>query len=166
MNLGVLERNIVVGVSDLAVSNDMGANLVTYSLGSCLGITVHDAEKHVGGLLHVMLPSSGIDKSRAQRTPTMFVDSGIPMLFRAAYELGADKKRMIVKVFGGAQVMDEAGIFNIGQRNYEALVSIFNRNRVTIRCKYVGGQICRTIRLSLSSGSVVVKSPGEEDLVV
>ncbi len=96
----------------------------------------------------------------------MFVDSGIPMLFRAAYELGADKKRMIVKVFGGAQVMDEAGIFNIGQRNYEALVSIFNRNRVTIRCKQVGGQICRTIRLSLSSGSVVVKSPGQEDLVV
>ena len=155
-----------MGVSDLAVSNDMGANLVTYSLGSCLGITIHDPQIHVGGLLHVMLPSSSIDKARAQRAPTMFVDSGIPALFRAAYELGADKRRIILKVFGGAQVMDEGGIFNIGQRNYDALVAILNHNRVAINCKSVGGQVCRTIRLSLSSGSVLIKSPGEEDLTL
>ena len=144
----------------------MGANLITYSLGSCLGVTVHDPQINVGGLLHVMLPSSSIDKTRAQKSPTMFVDSGIPMLFRSAYELGADKRRLVVKVFGGAQVMDEGGVFNIGQRNYDALVAIFNHNRVAIFCKCVGGQICRTIRLSLSSGNVVVRSPGEEDRVL
>jgi chemotaxis protein CheD len=54
----------------------------------------------------------------------MFADTGIPLLFRRAYECGAEKRRLVVRVVGGAQVMDREGVFNIGKRNYLALRKI------------------------------------------
>ena len=74
--------NLVVGVSDMKVSDDSDAVLVTYSLGSCIGIAVWDSVVRVGGLLHFMLPDSTIDPAKAKKNPHMFADSGIPALFK------------------------------------------------------------------------------------
>ena len=60
------KKTLVIGVADMAASNDPGAELVTYSLGSCLGISVYDPVKRAGGILHVMLPSSAIDTEKAR----------------------------------------------------------------------------------------------------
>ena len=94
--------NAVVGVADVKVSNDPALRLITYALGSCLGISVHDPVAGVGGLLHVMLPTGTIDPAKMQAKPAMFVDSGVPLLFKECYRLGARKERMIVRVAGGA----------------------------------------------------------------
>ena len=69
---------IVVGISDMKVSNKPGDVLVTYSLGSCIGVVLWDPVAKVGGLLHYMLPDSSLDKDKAQDKPFMFADSGIP----------------------------------------------------------------------------------------
>ena len=53
--------NIIVGVSDMKVSNDANASLITYSLGSCIGVVIYDPAVKVGGLLHFMLPDSNLD---------------------------------------------------------------------------------------------------------
>src|ERR1700677_635414 len=95
-------KTFVVGVADMVVSNDTSAEIVTYSLGSCLGITIYDPVKKIGGLLHIMLPDSTIDAAKAMSAPFMFVDTGVPRLFHAAYNLGADRNRLAVKVAGGA----------------------------------------------------------------
>src|SRR5580698_6330002 len=121
-------KALVVGVADMVASNDGSAEIVTYSLGSCLGITIYDAVKKIGGLLHIMLPDSNIDAARAATTPYMFVDSGVPRLFHAAYNLGADRSRLVVKVAGGAQLLDQQGIFNIGSRNFTALEKLLAQN--------------------------------------
>ena len=84
---GLFEQKVVVGIADMAVSNNQSLTLATYSLGSCIGVTIYDPVAKVGGLLHVMLPESSIDMDKAQRQPAMFMDTGIPALFRAAYEL-------------------------------------------------------------------------------
>src|SRR5690606_33471231 len=94
--------DIVVGMADLRVSNSPDERLVTYALGSCLGIAVYDPTARVGGLLHVMLPLSSTDMARAAENPALFVDTGVPELFRSCYRLGASKQRMIVRVAGGA----------------------------------------------------------------
>lgn len=84
----------VVGVADLKVSNVPGERLITYALGSCLGIVVHDPVAGVAGMLHVMLPTGTIDPAKMADKPAMFVDSGVPMLFKECYKLGAKKERM------------------------------------------------------------------------
>jgi len=153
-------RSFVVGVADMVASNDANADIITYSLGSCLGIAIYDPVKKVGGLLHIMLPDSKIDSVKAVSAPFMFVDTGVPRLFHSAYDLGADRNRLIVKVAGGSQLLDEKGVFNIGERNFIALNALFAEKGITIHAKEVGGGSSRTMRLDLSNGNVTIKPPG------
>jgi len=155
-------KTLVVGVADMVVSNDSSADIVTYSLGSCLGITVYDPVKKVGGLLHLMLPDSTIDAVKAGTMPYMFVDTGVPRLFHAAYNLGADRSRLVVKVAGGAQMLDQRGIFNIGLRNFAALEKIIAQNGLRIHAADTGGLSSRTVRMDLTTGNVSIKSPGTD----
>lgn len=152
---------LIVGIADMKVSNESDATIITYSLGSCIGVSIYDPAAGVGGLLHFMLPDSTIDPQKAQKNPWMFADSGIPLFFREAYQLGAEKKRMVVKVVGGSQILDDSQFFNIGKRNYMALRKIFWANNVLIRAEQVGGNVNRTLSLELSSGKVWVKTSGD-----
>ena len=147
----------------MKVSDDRGVTLVTHSLGSCIGLAVYDPVAKVGGMLHYMLPESQLNPEKAKTTPLMFADTGIPILFKSCYKLGAVKGRMIVKVAGGSQVMDESGIFNIGKRNYAALRKIFWRNKVIIDGEDVGGAVNRTMRLSIATGQLSLKVSGQGD---
>jgi chemotaxis protein CheD len=151
----------IIGIADMGVSQDQQSGLITYSLGSCIGVTIYDPVAGVGGLLHYMLPESQIDPQKAQKNPYMFADTGIPLLFKEAFRLGAAKNRIIVKVAGGSQILDDSGFFNIGKRNYLALRKILWRNNILIKAEDVGGQVSRTIRLDLSSGKVWLKYSGE-----
>ena len=153
-------KSLVVGVADMVVSNDPSAELVTYSLGSCLGITIYDPMKKVGGLLHIMLPDSKIDAAKAASAPFMFVDTGVPRLFQAVYNLGAERHRVVVKVAGGASLLDEKGVFNIGERNALALSGLLARNGYAIHGRDVGGLSSRTLRMDLTTGKVTIKTPG------
>ncbi len=154
--------NIIVGVSDMKVSNDAEASLITYSLGSCIGVAIYDPVVRVGGLLHFMLPDSNLDKAKAEKNPYMFADTGIPALFKSSYKLGAEKKRLRVVVVGGAQVLDQRGFFNIGKRNHMAVRKIFWKNKVMVDYEDVGGNVNRTIRVDIGNGDIWVKVSGQE----
>src|SRR5579862_6290087 len=112
---------IIVGMADCRVGDSPGQVLATYALGSCIGLTVHDAKAGVGGMLHFMLPDSTIDSARGRENPYMFADTGIPLLLEAMYGKGASKRRLVVQAVGGAQMMDPQNVFEIGKRNYQAL---------------------------------------------
>ena len=153
---------IMVGISDMKVSNNPDDVLITYSLGSCIGVTIWDPEVRTGGLLHYLLPDSNLNKEKAKKNPFIFSDSGVPLLFREAYKFGARKKRMIVKVAGGAQVLANNDFFDIGKRNVLALRKIFWRNNVIVAGSDIGGTISRTIFLNIKTGVTLVKMPGRK----
>jgi chemotaxis protein CheD len=155
-------NTLVVGVGDCLVSKDPQGTLVTYALGSCIAILIHDPVARVGGLLHYMLPESSIDSAKARQRPFMYADTGIPILFRTAYRLGAEKSRLYVAAVGGAQVMDPHGTFNIGKKNYFALRKIFQNARVTVDTEEVGGTASRTVRLEIATGKILLRQ-GEEE---
>ena len=154
--------NIIIGVSDMKVSNNPRDTLITYSLGSCIGVVIYDPTVKVGGLLHFMLPESELDKDKAKINPYMFADTGIPSLFKQSYKLGAVKQRMRVVVVGGAQVLDQKGFFNIGKRNYMAVRKIFWKNKVMVDYEDIGGSVNRTVKLDIGSGDVWLKVSGRE----
>ncbi len=154
--------DLVVDIADFKTSVDTRDVLVTYSLGRCIGVAVWDPETRVGGMLHYMLPESSLSPAKAKANPAMFGDTGIPALFRAIHELGAVKKRLIVKVAGGSQLLDDNGTFNIGKRNFVMLRKIFWKNSVLIDAEHVGGSLSRTMRLDVGSGRAVLKVRGKE----
>jgi chemotaxis protein CheD len=155
----------VVGVADMKVSSVPGERLITYALGSCLGIVVYDPQVSVAGMLHVMLPTGTIDPTKMQDKPAMFVDSGIPLLFKECYKLGAKKERMQVKVAGGAHAgaSEEDDRFQIGKRNMIALRKLLWKNGVMIHANDTGGvQTSRTMWVDVATGDVTLKINGAE----
>ncbi len=152
--------DIVVRVADMKVSNEPGVVLVTYSLSSCIGLAIHDPVAQVGGMLHYMLPESSIDGRKAKKNPYMFGDTGIPALFRETYKLGAKKSRLRVIVVGGAQILDQKGLFNIGKRNYTVLRKLFWKNNVMTDFEEVGGNVNRTLKLEIKTGQAWLKVSG------
>ena len=154
---------LTVGVGDCKVSNAAESVLATYALGSCIAVAIHDPVATVGGLLHFMLPESSLNPDKASQNPFMFADTGIPLLFHAAYQLGAEKRRLVVRAAGGAQVMDENGVFNIGKSNHLALRKILWKAGVMIHGEEIGGTTSRTVRLEVATGRFLVRGPGTAD---
>ncbi|MDX2052209.1 MAG: chemotaxis protein CheD [Polyangiaceae bacterium] len=153
---------LVVGIAEFRVSKDRTQSIITHALGSCLGITVFDEVAGVGGMLHVMMPDSKVALDRAEAFPATFVDTGLPLLFKSSYALGASKSRMVLKVAGGASFGDEAqDVFQIGKRNMVALRKMLWKNGVMIKAEDTGGHESRTLELELGTGRVTVRSGGE-----
>jgi chemotaxis protein CheD len=152
---------LAVGVGDCLISTDRNESLVTYGLGSCIGLAIWDPVARVAGLLHFMLPESSVDPAKAAANPYLFADTAVPLLFKSAYQKGADKKRLVVRAAGGAQVLDGEGIFNVGRRNYLALKKIFWKAGVMIHAEEIGGSISRTLRLEIGTGRLWIQAGGE-----
>lgn len=151
----------IVGVGDMCVSSKPDDLIITYALGSCLGIAVSDPIASVGGLLHVMLPLSDLDVGRAKENPCMFVDTGVPTLFQECYKVGARKERVAVKVAGGATAKVEGrDFFQIGKRNFIILRKLLWKNGLLIKSEDVGGFQSRTMSLEVGTGVVTIKSNG------
>jgi chemotaxis protein CheD len=157
------EPKLVAGIAEMVISNDPADSLVTYALGSCLGLALHDPVAGVGALIHLQLPSSSLDPARARSNPERFVDTGVPAVFKAAYRLGAQKDRIVTYVTGGASMIQEGqrDSFQTGKRNLVILKRLLWKNGVFLKGEDVGGRISRTVTLSVDTGEFFVKANGE-----
>ncbi len=159
-----LARNVTdihVGIGEFKVSKNP-ARLVTLGLGSCVGVGMWDPVTGIGGLIHIMLPSSK-EFSKLSRKEK-YADLGIPMMLREMINMGAGKSRITAKLVGGAQMfsgLDKKQVFNIGERNIKASRSILKELNITIAAEDVGGNRGRTMYLDLQNGQVLVKTLGK-----
>ncbi|MEA3287214.1 MAG: chemotaxis protein CheD [Candidatus Marinimicrobia bacterium] len=153
---------LTVGISDLVVSDKSDDILITYSLGSCIGVTMYDPVARVGALIHCMLPLSKMYPEKSQNKPYMFVDTGIIKMLQAVYDKGAEPDRLIVKVAGGASLLDPKRMFRIGERNYAVTRKILWKNNLMIAADDVGGSKSRTLMLYMDTGRTTIKNKGEE----
>jgi chemotaxis protein CheD len=157
-------NTLVVGIGDCKVASDASTELVTYALGSCIAVVIWDPATHVGGMLHFMLPDSAVDRqNHGKDHPYRYADTGTPLLFRESYQRGADKRRLLVRLAGGAAVVDDNGVFSIGKRNYAAVRKILWKAGVMVHGEEVGGAVSRTVRMEVATGRMMVRSPGGEE---
>ena len=153
---------VTVEISDFKISAEPEDVLVTYALGSCIAVMVHDPVRKAAGMIHYMLPLSETSLEKAKVRPAMFADTGIPLLFQSLYALGAKKRDLVVKVAGGGALYDDKGLFSIGKRNYTVMRKMFWKTGVIVTAEDVGGAKSRTARLHVDSGRCTVTSQGEE----
>jgi len=154
-------KTLVVGIADCQVSADREASLVTYALGSCVGVAVYDPVNRVGGLLHYLLPESSLDPAKAQKNPFMFADTGVPLLLRQVARSAGDARRLVVRVAGGARVVDQQGLFDIGKRNGLAIRKLLWKAGVLLQGEALGGTVSRTVRLDLATGEFWIREGGQ-----
>ena len=158
-------RMVHVGIGELAVSDNPRDVLTAIALGSCVAVVLWEPARRIGGLLHFMLPESKVNSDRARTQPAAFADTGISMLFRAAYELGAQKRLCNIRLVGGADVTGSGAgnadaIFKVGRRNILAARSVLWRNGVMVTGEAVGGTTARSISVNVMDGKLTVKTEG------
>lgn len=156
-------QRVIIGVGDLAVSNNPQVTLSTYALGSCVGLVVYDPVVKTGGILHLMLPDSTISPDKAAAQPAMFADTGLPAFFKALAGLKGDRNRMRMYVAGGAAVLSGADTFKIGDRNLAAVKRYLQSTGGNVVAHDTGGTINRTVHLDVATGMMSLKTPAKTE---
>lgn len=158
-------QRVVIGVGDLAVSNNNLVTLTTYALGSCVGVVAYDPATRAGGILHLMLPDSSISAEKACKQPAMFADTGLPLFMRELAGVKADRSRIKLYLAGGACVLSGPDTFKIGERNAAVVRSWLSAQGFRVTGADLGGTVNRTLHLELATGQLTLKLPDRSDKV-
>lgn len=153
-----------VGIADMKMLQGEGI-LITYALGSCIGLCFHDPRLRLGALLHIMLP---LNMETGRTHPLKYADTGIKETLKALEAKGAMRSRMTVKIAGGAKMFEVSGgggLGNIGQRNIESVHAILKRENLRLIGEHTGGSVARTLLFDVVSGQACIRSYGQKDII-
>lgn len=162
----IMSELIRVGMADYKVGRAPDS-LISYGLGSCVGIALYDPAVKVGGLLHIMLPDSS--QARSNENPAKFADTGIPLMLKEMLAIGAMRSRVVAKIAGGSQMFKFANatdIMRVGERNADKVREILRDMKIRLVADDTGGNYGRTVELKLDTGAYRVKTidKGEKEI--
>ena len=159
-----MNDKITVGIADMKMAKGSGV-LITYALGSCIGLCFEDPVLHLGALLHVMLP---MNMEAGRKNAFKYADTGIRETLRQMTGKGAQKSRITVKIAGGAKMFEVNGgsLGNIGQRNIESVKLNLKKEGVRLLKEDVGGTVARTLLFDVNSGLACIRSYGRKELII
>ena len=159
-----MDNKLVVGIADMKMSRQDGM-LITYALGSCVGICLYDPLIQLAALVHIMLP---LNMETGRKSPLKYADTGICETLRQMEGQGAARSRIVAKIAGGARRFEIAGggnLGNIGQRNIESTHMVLRREGIRLLREDVGGTVARTLLFDAASGQACVRSYGKPELI-
>ena len=155
---------VTLGIGEYGLVKQPGDIIKTHALGSCVAIIMLDTASRTVGMVHIALPESKVHPERAKKLPGYFADTAIPALLELMRKSGAatNLKKVVIKLTGGANVMDKNNTFNIGKRNVLAIKKGLWAQRMGAVAEDVGGSISRTVTVNIDDGKVVVTSPARD----
>lgn len=159
-----METKLTIGIADMKMAMGTGI-LVTYALGSCIGICLRDPQLKLGAMIHIMLPLN----MEAGRTNTMkYADTGIRETVKMMVAKGASRARLVAKIAGGAKMFEVNGgsLGNIGQRNIESVHLNLKREGIQILKEDVGGSVARTLLFDVATGTGYIRSYGKPEIII
>ena len=154
----------VVGIADMKLAQN-GERLITYALGSCIGICLYDARLKLAALVHIMLP---LNMEAGRKNPLKYADTGIREALKAMEAKGAARAHITAKCAGGAKMFEVSGgggLGNIGQRNIESVHAILKRENLRLSGEHTGGTVARTMLFDVVTGQACIRSYGQKDII-
>ena len=148
-----------IGIADMKLARNQGT-LITYALGSCIGICLWDPLLKIGALVHIMLP---INMEKNRTSPFKYADTGIRLTLTKMEQMGAKRTRIVAKIAGGAKMCNVPGngsLGNIGQRNIESVHQVLRLEGIRLLKEDVGGSAARTLFFDVATGEGTVKIYG------
>ena len=137
-----MNDKLIVGIADMKMGKG-GEKLITYALGSCIGICLYESQMKLAALIHIMLP---LNLETGRKNAYKYADTGIRTTLREMELKGARRANITAKIAGGARMFEISGgsIGNIGQRNIESVRQILRMEKIPLLWEDVGGTIART----------------------
>lgn len=161
-----MNNKVVVGIADMKIVQHGAGELITYALGSCIGICLYDPSIKLAALVHIMLP---LNMETGRKNPLKYADTGIRETLKQMEGLGARKIRIVAKIAGGAKMFDVPGggsLGNIGQRNIESVHMNLKREGIRLLREDVGGTVARTLRFDAATGQGYIRSYGKPEAIL
>ncbi len=158
-------QKLTVGIADMKMSQWQG-ELITYALGSCIGICLYDPGIKLAALVHIMLP---INMEAGRKNPMKYADTGIRETLKAMEGRGAKRSRITAKIAGGAKMFEVSGnssLGNIGQRNIESVKMNLRKEGVRLLAEETGGTIARTLSFDPATGQGKIRAYGKPDYIL
>jgi chemotaxis protein CheD len=160
MILAANSKTINISMGELMVSRDPSDILACIGLGSCIAVCIWDPVIRLGGVAHMLLPSSR-HKNENLISPAKYIDTGVPHLINRMVKNGSTRNNMIVKITGGARMLNipgEQNVLDIGQKNIAEIKAAMSREKLNIAAADLGGQSGRTLQLFIDSGRILVRN--------
>lgn len=154
-------KKISVGIADMKIARQEG-ELITYALGSCIGVAFYDPMIKLGALLHIMLPEKNMTDSNVFK----YADSGVRETLRKLQAFGATKGRLVCKIAGGAKMFEmkgPGGLGNIGERNAQNVKRVLMAEGLRVSSEDTGANYARTMSLDVATGKVYIRSAGRPE---
>jgi chemotaxis protein CheD len=159
---GPVTKESIVRVADWAAGRG-DETIVTLGLGSCVAIMLHDPIAAAGAMAHILLPSSSL--ARDTTNLAKFPETAVPFLIERLRTLGADPRRLVAKLAGGASMFAQLmmpGAVQMGERNLVATRNALRAAAIPIAGEAVGGQAGRSVRFFVADGRVEIRSVGAD----
>jgi chemotaxis protein CheD len=155
-------ETIQVKIADYAIIKEQGI-LVTYGLGSCVGIALYDPGRKVAGLAHILLNDSAKFRRPGVNSfnPAKFADTAIPLLLQEMVAQGASKAGITAKIAGGASLFSRQATGGIGEKNITAVRFTLQKLGIPLKSAEVGGNYGRTMKLLAENGAVIITTAGK-----
>jgi len=159
-------KETIVKVAEWAAERG-DAVIVTLGLGSCVAIMLHDPQACAGAMAHILLPSKRL--ARDTTNLAKFPETAVPLLVDRLCQLGADPRRLVAKLAGGASMFAQLmtpGTVQMGERNIVAARDVLRRAGIPVAREAVGGGSGRSVRFHVSDGHVEIRSVGADAIVI
>lgn len=157
-----MNDKLIVGIADMKMAGD-GEKLITYALGSCIGICLYEPQLKLAALVHIMLP---LNMETGRKNAYKYADTGIRTTLREMEMKGARRAAITAKIAGGARMFEVSGgsLGNIGQRNSESVHQILRMEKIRLIWEDVGGTIARTMEFDSATGNGTIRSYGHPEI--
>ena len=143
--------DIIVKISDGQIAAGSG-RLVTFSLGSCVGLCLYDPARKIGGMGHFLLPRAPEDGTD---TPYKYADSGTRALLASLTRRGASPKTLVARIAGGAQMFRSLGKARaIGLENVQTVLATLRDLHIPLLANDTGKNYARSLFFDLETGKV------------
>lgn len=159
-------KEVVVKVADWAAERGDSV-IVTLGLGSCVAIMLYDADRGAGAMAHVLLPSRSLAHDATNLAK--FPETAVPLLVERLRTLGAEPRRLVAKLAGGASMFSQLmtpGTIQMGERNIVASRNALRAAAIPIVKEAVGGERGRSVRFHIKDGRVEIRSVGADAEVI
>ncbi|MEK6557823.1 MAG: chemotaxis protein CheD [Candidatus Margulisiibacteriota bacterium] len=154
---------ISVGLAEVKFSKTSGDVIMAHGLGSCVGVAIYDKIMHLGGMIHIVLPSHEIQRDGA--SPERFADLGVPILLDKFVLFGGNLLQAVIKIAGGSNMFkqESASVLNIGARNAVAVLEALKKRNIVPQAQDVGGTNGRTFSLHIDTGRITSRMIGMQE---
>lgn len=149
-----MRKKIHIHIGEYHASRDPA---VIYTiLGSCVAACLFDPLNRIGGMNHILLPGKA-DLEKYDVSARYGVNA-MELLINRMMNLGASRRSLIAKVFGGAHMISSISKQNgVGEKIVSFVQGFLHNEGIRVVSQDVGGQDSRKIFFLTDTGDVYLK---------